>query len=397
MEQHWLKKLRILMVGLIFSVPLNIGLIATCFLRQDPLASVAFDGALQKNFGESSVSNHHLLNAMAKLSFRELVAQLTNRELVEDGYSKRDLALAALVAFRHFNLEKALGSLPQQRRAVDIAAGPVELYPGLQEESFDAIIRFAYKEKWPLTAKGLFELLQKLPSPREESLCQAFSMTPEFCALQLLFQKTDAPQDLPTLLLLAREGTWDLISGFTKEQAQLLDLSVEKRRRLLLSYLAQRSHTAAHLLLKTDFEFAFKRLDDRGIADTLSLLNERTDEAYNFCAALLVSARSDLVRIMSAEKLYSFAGEMLPVPLDVQAAMTRFCPTLKAAPVVVVTAPTPVPAAKEVAKPARYHTVLDGETLWKIARQYKVKVEDLVQMNGIEGGHLYPGMTIQVP
>jgi len=399
------KKFRIMTFSLIFSGALNIGLIATCFVRQDNFQSFAFEGALQKSTGESTVSNLSALNAMSKLSFRELVSLLTNRELVEEGYSKRDLALAALVTFRHFNLEKALGASPAQKRSVTVQSGPVELYPGLGEEQFEAIIRFAYREKWPLMAKGLFELLQKVPSPREESLCQAFAMTSEFSALQLLFQKTEASQDVLTLIDLATEGTWDLLNGFAKEQAQLLDLSMEKRRRFLLSYLAQRSKTAVKLLLSTDLEFSFKRLDDRGICDMLTLLQGNFEESQKFCAALLVSPRSDFVRKMAAEKLYAFAGETIPASFDVQAAIARFCPGLK-----VVNPPAPVPvvpeapvAAAPVSPPASssksvcYHTVAEGETLWKIARHYKVKVEDLVQVNGIENGKLYPGMTIQVP
>ncbi len=402
MEQNLAKKFRITTLALIFSGALNIGLIATLCIGQERAPTLAFDGGLPKQAEESSLSNLTALNSMSKLTFRELVSLLTNRDLVEEGYAKRDLALAALVTFRHFNLEKALGGVPVQKRLVSTISGPVELYPGLGEEQFEAIIRFAYREKWPLKSRGLFELLQKLPMPREESLCQAFSMTSEFAALQLLFQRTEAPQESSTLLSLATEGTWDLLDGFAKEQAQLLDLSLEKRRRFLLSCLAHRSKTAARLLLKTDFEFAFKRLDDAGICDMLALLNENSDEARKFCSALLASPRSDLVRKAAALRLYRFVGEAEPPVIDVQTATAKFCPDLKEkdlvpAPVVVAPKPTlgaPVPGS---AKAICYHTVAEGDTLWKIARQYKVKVEDLVQINGIEGGKLYPGMTLQVP
>jgi LysM repeat protein len=254
-------------------------------------------------------------------------------------------------------------------------------------------------------ARGLFELLQKIPSPREESLCQAFVMTSEFGAIQLLFQKTDAPQEISTLIDLASESTWGLINGFAKEQAQLLDLSIEKRRRFLLSCLAQRSKTAAKLLLQTDFAFVAKRLDDSGICDLLSLLTESSEEANNFCIALLTSVRADSVRIAAATKLYGLHGEMVPVPLDVPGAIGRFCPKLSSNQEIaqVISDPAPVVVAPPKAAPVQsakavcYHTVAEGETLWKIARQYKIKVEDLVQLNGIENGKLYPGMTLQVP
>jgi LysM repeat protein len=54
----------------------------------------------------------------------------------------------------------------------------------------------------------------------------------------------------------------------------------------------------------------------------------------------------------------------------------------------------PKPALKTS---ARLHTVQDGESLWKISRQYKVKVEDIVKLNDIQKDRVYPGMTIKIP
>lgn len=401
MEQAWVKKFRVMTFALIFSGALNISLIGAfvAYMIQGRSASFEVDGALQKTArGESKFSNSVALRAMAKLSFRELVSLLTNKELLEEGYTKRDLALAALAAFRHFNLEKALGATPLQKRIISLDKGElVELYPGLSEEQFEAIVRFAYREKWPLTAKGLLDLLQKLPLPREESLSQAFSMTPEFYALQLLFQKTDTGQETSILIDLAAEGSWELLDRFAKEQTQLLDLSVEKRRRLLLSYLALHSRTAAQLLLKTDFQFSLKRLDDRGICDLLSLLSSDNEETYNFCLALLPSPRSDKVHEAALVKMYEFIKEPVPSPLNIEMAIARFCPNALEK----VQRPEIVPVnPSQVASPEkqpRYHVVSEGDSLWKIARHYKVKVDDLVQVNGIEKDRLYPGMTLRIP
>ena len=93
------------------------------------------------------------------------------------------------------------------------------------------------------------------------------------------------------------------------------------------------------------------------------------------------------------------AGEVVPTPFDVLGAIARFCPTQKnlSAPAPVVAAPIQAPISPGVVKTVCYHTVGEGDTLWKIARQYKVKVEDLIQINDIENGRLYPGMTLQVP
>jgi hypothetical protein len=305
-----------------------------------------------------------------------LVALLTNRELIEEGYSKRDLALSALVGYHHFNLEKAIGPIAQKRKIHD---DQIELYPDLSEQQFEAIIRFAYQEKWPLTSKGLFALLQTLPSPRDTSLEQAVSLTPEFFALQVLFQKTGAPQEPNMLINLAAEGNFDLLDQFTKEQAQLLDLSVEKRRRLLLGYLAHRSSTAAELLVKTDSTFALKRLDDKGMLDLLSLLNQKTVQTETFCASLLQSSRSDAIRKAAGDRARNW-NSTVSVVIAVE-------PEISPEPVIHPAAETAV----------IYHTVGEGESLWKISRQYKVKVDDIVLLNGIDKDKLYPGMTLRIP
>lgn len=369
---EFVKKLRILTLALIFSGALNIALFASIlfFVLQDQKSTLSVSLPVAKE-KKREAANSDWIAAMEKLSFRELVAFLTDKEMVEEGYTKRDLAVGSLVASHHFNLEKALSAPISQKRML----GQIEMYPGLTDEQFEAIIRYAYQEKWPLTSKGLFCLLQK---NREESLEQAFLITPEFYSLQMLFQKTEAPQENKTLLSLISEGNWDLLERFTSEQAQMLDLSVEKRRRLLLSYLALHSTTAAQLLLDTDFEFALKKLDDKGIIDLISLLKGENEAARRFYAMLLKSPRSDGVWQ---------AAKMRLGPQDIAAAAEP-APEVARAPERAVEPPVII---------ERVHVVKEGENLWKIARQYKIKVDELVQLNGLEKDRLLPGMSLKLP
>lgn len=381
---RWVKKFRALTLALIFSGALNIGLMAALVFQRlesrDPGISISVPSLSART---QDATNTQLLDKMAKLSFRELVSFLTNKDLVEEGYTKRDLALAALVANHYFNLDKALSGAPIQKRTL---SDKVDVFPSLSDEQFEGIIRYAYEEKWPLTTQGIFNWLQKGNSA-DESLVQALVVTPEFHALQVLFQKTEAPQEPAILVQLVREGSWDLLQRFASEQTQMLELSVEKRRRLLLSYLALQSPTAAQLLLKTDFGFALKRLDDRGILDLLRLLQDKTEEAAHFCVELLRSPRSDAVWQSAALRLYSYTEEPAPVPLDPKGALAHFAPS--------AVAPVATPATPTA--DVRTHTVKEGESLWKISRQYGVKVDKLVQMNGLEKDKLRPGMVLKLP
>ncbi len=375
------KKFKILSLGLIFSIALNVGLIGALVYfmaeKTPPIASAIWAGKK-----EVVVTNLQTFRSMSKLSFRELVSFLTNRDLVEEGYTKRDLAIAALVAYHHFNLEKALSSPPAQVRTLVLSKEEsIHVFPGLTEEQFEAIIRFAYQEKWPLTSKGLFVLLQAQMPPRDESLEQAFSLTPEFYALQLLFQKTNAPQEHETLLNLAVSGDWELL----EEQSKASEFSEEMRCSFLLKYLPFHSKEAAHLLLKTHFTFALKRLEDQQIFELLALLNKQSEEGTRFCIELLRSPRSDAIWQAAALTLYSYAGEMPALPIDPQVVLARFSPERAQ--------PAPIPTAV----PSRFHIVKKGESLWKISRQYQVKVDEIVQINGLENSSLHPGMMLKLP
>lgn len=403
MESRW-DKFRVLTIALIFSGALNIGLVmALVFSAFEEPAEPAVAAKIGSQAGVMP-ANRQVLGDMLKLSFSELVVHLTNRDPVEEGYSKRDLALSALVASHYFNLERALSSEPSQKRSVTLSPGQtVALYPGLTDEQYEAIIRYAYQEKWPLTSQGLFAMLKKWPkNGREPSLCEAFFATPEFYALQVLFQKTEASQEPVALLDLSLEGSWDALERFAKEQAKVLDLSVDRRRSLLLSYTSCRSSTAAQILLASDFLFAKTRLEDAGVLSLLNLLNEKTPLAERFCADLLHSPRTDAVWKAAAEKLYAFAGETSPSPFDLQAAVARFAaPSISvaaaSAPTAKTAAAAPTAKSTTAAARAREHIVQEGESLWKIARQHKVKVDDLIQLNALEKDRLLPGMVLRLP
>lgn len=390
---RWIRKFRILTLSLIFSGALNLGALAVgiAFLVQDRNESLSYPVPYsRKGSAAEETTNSKLLTHYAGLSFRELASLLTNADFVEEGYRKRDLALSALVAKHNFHLERALGAMPPQKRLVELDGLSFSLFPGLTDDQFQALIRFAYLEKWPLTSRGLFALLQKSKKPRDASLEEAFFLTPEFSALSALFQKCETPCLPSELIELLCEGSWPMLEGLLLEQSQMLDLSIEKRRRLLLSYLALQSPAAARLLIQTDFSFALKRLEDKGILDLLQCIqNAEPKLLETFCIELLKSPRTDEVWHKSAELLYRAQGEELVEPFDRSAALARFAPRA-----VIASAPIPVPVKPA---PRKHHVVQEGESLWKIARLYKVTVDQIVLLNGLERETIRPGMILQLP
>ena len=391
---RWIRKFRIITLSLIFSGALNIGLIAAfiALLIQDRERSLLVNAPRNVEKTEE-MTNREILSSYSRLSFRELCSLLTNTDFIEEGFSKRDLALAALVSFHDFNIEKAIGSLPAQRRVFKLEERSLEIFPGLSNEQFQAIVQYAYLERWPLTSRGLFMGLQKTPKQRDAALVQAFTITPEFYALQTLFQKSGANPSQDQLIDLIGDGNWQMLDGFVREQSQMLDLSDDRRRRFLLSYLAMQSPAAADLLLQTDFMFALKRLDDKGLIDLLS--HAQTNEILQkFCIELLQSARSDAIYEKSSQLLYRMVKEEMPQPFNLSQARTRFVPS---APVAAAAAPKkePAPAARESSM--RTHVVKEGDSLWKISRQYHVNLDDLMAINHLEKDRLKLGMVLKIP
>ena len=175
--KNWEKRAKILTQALLVSVALNLGLLATFFytVLEKKEQEVVFEMPPPSERNHTvllpSLSNGELLACYTALSFQELLALLDNEELVEEGYRKRDLALGSLVAFHFFNLEKALGAPPVQKRTVsfihkDQEKVDVTIFPGFSTEQYEAVKRYAKTEKWPFTAEGLFYELKHAPTPQ---------------------------------------------------------------------------------------------------------------------------------------------------------------------------------------------------------------------------------------
>jgi len=414
-ENPFLAKIKWLTQMLIISGVLNIAFLATFayMVLREKQTSVSFElkPVEQNQEAKNTVpTNEKVLSAYSQLSFQELILRLENKEHIEEGYTRRDLALACLTAFHHFNLEKALGGLtltqrtlffynPKGEERVD-----VKVFPGLSDYQFQAIIHYTKTEKWPLTSQGLFFELKKAPLPKDPTLVEAFYMTPEFHMVATLFSRSGSSVSKELLLEMILQGEWSLLQEFAVLQRQNQDLSLQKRQSFLLNYLHYHSPIAAKLLLETDIEFSAKRLDDAQTILLLSLLNEPFSQLEKMLKELLCSQRSDLVLKKAAEKLYAFANEPLPDPFDYRLALARFAPHALP-PLQQENAQVFLDQKKEEKTPIvslplkskRVHIVQEGESLWKISRKYRVPVEAIKKANQLDSDRLRVGRKLEIP
>lgn len=387
-------------------------------------------------------SDSEVIRYFRRMPIAWLVSRLNNVQLVENGYTQRDLALASLITFHNFDINRAFAGLPPpaQKRVInygkfrDGSDAELIVYPGLSENHFTAIRTFAATERWPLTSKGLFLALQKEDRDRRDlSLVEAFLMTSDFAVVEMLFSRGGISVDQEELLSVLLEGDWAQLAKFVQQQKVSQDLSPARRQNFILEYVQKKSPTAARLMLKTDGTFAAKKLDDSQVLLMLQLMEQASPEGEQFAVLLLSSPRSDEVRRMAAQRLYQYAGEPMPEPYQHQTALARFNPAARSAkppePVPTKTAPvshptrslpptspTPSqvklqlpPAPKKNVTAARQlpaapppqrtymYVVQEGDSLWKISRRLNVDVEVIRSFNQLDSDLLSPGRTLKIP
>ena len=379
-----------------------------------------------------SQTNGQIIRQMRYMTFDQLIDQLNNNELVDNGYARKDLALATLVAVHELDLDRAIQGLSapeQQRRLVygkfkDGSAAEIVVYPSLSNEHFKAIIAFSKTEKWPLTTKGLFSLIKEQytkKEPIDPSLMDTFVLSPEFRNVEMLFTRAGKPIDQNALIALISEGDWKSLSRFSEQQKGIQDLSEARRQQFLVDYLDQGSSAAAYLMLSTDPEFAQRKLDDQRVLLLLKLLSTHTTAAKNYALAQLASPRSDAVLRLAAKRLYEYAGEIPPEKFNHRVALEKFLPksvslplAIQATPPPVKSKPVPATVPARVTQPKKpvaattkptavgkpnsmTYVVREGDTLLVISRRFKVEVEAIRKKNNLRSDSLKPGTLIQIP
>ncbi len=327
------------------------------------------------------LSNSEVLQVYGQLPYYQLIPKLENTQLVDNGYSVRDLALGCLVKFHYFDLNRALHGMEKPKQNRNISFGKnreIVVFRDLKEDQYEAIVRFSKTERWPMTSQGLFLLLQQ--GNLDNSLVDAFLQTKEYMTAEMLFNRAESKVLKSEILKMLLEGNWEMLSTFAAQQHTLQDLSAPRRQSFLLQYIDNNSSTAAYLLLKTDGAFASQKLDDDHVIKMLSLLNAQTIESETFSLSLISSPRSDAVLKQATNRLYAYVGSPPP----------DTTPSIKPN---VVSKPKPVAAAKPTK--GKTYIIQPGDSLWKIAKKNKTSINALVQLNKIdENATLKPGASL---
>lgn len=376
---------------------------------------------------------------LQNLPFNTLLMKLNSINLIENGFTERDLALSTLIAFHYFDVSKALTYEPKEKRLLKwpspMTNGWIPIYPGLTDKQFDSIVAFAKTEKWPQTTQGLFSLLQKQEEEKnvDPSLVETFLLTPEFLTIELIFKHTQVPISNQKFLKMILEGNWDYFKTFAEQQRQINDLSAARRQKILLDYVKLESQEAAYLLLELEEEFVVKKLDDAQIIAILQLLPEKTKESEKFSLTLLTSPRSTSVWQQASLRLYEYAGEPIPKNWNYSTSLARFAPEkIKKPDPIVKKIPAPIPlivspkpqekkdstpkkivpikvekpkvftppiqkAKTDTKKQYRSYIVQEGDSLWKISRRFGVDMEELKKQNKIKSNFIKPGTILKIP
>ncbi|MBA2726942.1 MAG: LysM peptidoglycan-binding domain-containing protein [Parachlamydiaceae bacterium] len=425
LEQEHFRQIKRLIIALAVSGGLNILLIASMtywVLNERPPTPYcelkpALEGTQLRPLAVE-YDNAAAIRLLRMLSLDQLIIRLSSCQQVENGYTERDLALASLVAFHHVDLTRALAGqqFPQQQRKVvygrrsNGSLAEITIYPGLSDSQWQSFLQFVYTERWPQTPHGLFLILKKQNTRLDPSLIDAFALSSEFLAAEALFSRSKYRVEKSELLQMLLEGDWKTLSEFSEQQRSLQDLSDARRQQLLLGYIQKGIKNAAFLLLKTDFTFAVKKLDDSNVLNMLLQLEEKSPDSEKYALALLKSPRSDAVWKMAATRLHQYTGEERPQTFQQQAALTRFVPTAPNRPIRGIEKPQVIPEPIKItaaaAKPApvsplsnkeRLYIVQEGDNLWKISRRFNIDISVIKKHNRLPTDVLKPGSPLRIP
>jgi len=367
LEEKTQKRSSVLVHALIISAALNLGLIATFItfiLKERRVETLLHPEKASTRVGSYSYlppKNADVMAAYAKTPFASLVAELENDTLLEQGFRGRDLALAALVSYYYFDVERALPGIPLSKRPFFFSDQheAVDLIAGLDFEKFQAIRYFAQYELWPFTSEGLFKTMQSQKESIPPSLKEAFCMSKEFFTIERAFSRLPYVFTRDTLLHLLLDGQWELL----QQTAETLHRHPHGEFEHIGPFLAglKASKLAAYLLIALDPDYPYLTFSHEELEHFISKLDEQTEEATAFLERVASSLRPDDLKEKAAMQIRHFGKEVI------------------------------------LRSPSEEYIIQKGDSLWSLSQQFGVSIEDLRVENQLESDLLTPGKVLKIP
>jgi hypothetical protein len=392
-ENPWLKKNRLLTKILLISVSLNIGLITKVFFISESKLS-AFEAKTKTILVDKT--NGEILSSYFKMALPDLLLELKDKTFLQDGYTKRDLALSCLVNYHYINLEKAIpGKILQKRKLTFYhneggESFQITVFPNLDDLDFQLVEKFLKEEKWPFTSEGLFLELKKEFKNEDSLLRAAFFASKEFYFLYSNLKRLNEGVSKESILNFLLQGSFTDLSDWYSRAISNED-NLMNIRLFFDTYIKIGSTRAAELWVMLDSEYILRKLTDLELNSIIQLIEKEDLSTNIFLRQILCSVRSDEVRKSAALKLFKFCKEQVPEPYDHELALRRFLPKFFSS------QERSVKVEKPQAQILKKHVVLEGDSLWKISKKYGVAIEEIRRVNQLQKDKLKPGQEIIIP
>lgn len=354
------------MVSIGMNVGLATGLLALWLQPEKGVFKTASHSVAAYPSIEAAVSK------MSGYSFARLVQELSDRTSLAAGYVKADAALAMLYSTYQVDIARVVSPSFLEKSLCKIDDLELVFFPKIGRQEMAAIQRFLEKEKWPFLEEKLFSLLKERRSD-DPSLWETFRLMPAFVKIERLFHSLYPHFPEKEILELVLEGSFEdlkQISALTAEYR--IDRALLQRA--LLHYALSGSFRALYLALQIAPEKLDLSLSHDQVIYLVSLIEAPSDHIERFLKHLIASPRPSEVKDAASAKI----AKLWPHLAD-DFIKSNFLNL-------------------ETRISSRTHKIEKGDTLWKIAKHYKVPIRQVAELNALDpSAHLKVGRFLKIP
>jgi hypothetical protein len=361
----FITKIQTLTHLLVISIGINIAFGGTAFYRYFIQKQTHFSKE-QLPLVELKKEHADLLQSFFQKNFTELVAELSNKEQIADGYKVCDLALGILTSYNYLDLSKALmGESLEEREVMFIHTHGGErfsvcLYPDIEEYHYSLIKGFIKETKYPLTSEGLFAELKVLREKADVDLIASFMLSKEFIAIYTFIKRYFNNLEKEKLLLTLLSGSYIDVERFYYLYLENMDKPKQMIRHFFKTYCKHGSTLAAEMWLQIDEDYILHQLDNYEIAMIIELTSNKS-----FLEKIQNGVRGEKIRGLAKDS---------PKNLEV----------IKQEPV-------------KTLENYKEYIVQKGDCLWKIAHKHQMSTKAIVDFNNLKTDLLREGQILKLP